>query len=123
MNIKAIAASAVAKAFAVADSILVECNYTQPGAVEYTASTGTVTPNNTATAVNALFTLFEATEGDSQTKRQGERRVIVKRSEMAAVVPTLADTIVECSTVWNIVHVEDDPTEATWAFVVKRGQQ
>lgn len=124
MNLKTIAQSAVAKAFTVADSLLVSCSYRQPGTVSYAASTGTVTPDYGTTAIDALFTLFEAKETDSAAKREGERRVLVKRSELAAVTPSLADAIVDGSTVWQILAIEDDKesTEALYAFIVKRGQ-
>lgn len=122
MNIKAIAAGALKTIFQLTESVQVACTYRQPGAVAYDAAAGTVTPNFTSTAVNALVSLYEAKESDSPARREGQRRMIVQRTELASVTPTLADSIVEGSTVWQIVDFDDDMTEATFAFIVKRGQ-
>lgn len=122
MNLKAIAAKAVTAAFNVADSLLVACSYRQAGTVAYDASAGAVTPNNTSTSIRALFTHYEAKESDSPAMRTGERAVIVKRTELVGVTPAESDTIVEGSTLWEVVGIGDDSAEAHWRFVVKRGQ-
>ncbi len=122
MNIKAIASRAVATAFRVVSYLPVACNYRQPGTVAYNTTTGGVTPNYTTTPVNALFTFYEAKESANAARREGERRVIIQRSEMTGIVPSLADAIVDGSVIWKVVDIEDDSTDATWCFIVKRGQ-
>ena len=122
MNLKTIAASAVAKAFSVASSIVRTCTYRQASAPAYDASAGTVTPNNTDTTFNALFTHYTAKEGASPAMREGEQRVIVKRSELPGIAPAQSDRIIDGGTTWEIVGISDDSTEPVWSFVVKRGQ-
>lgn len=122
VNLKTIAAKAVTAAFQVADSLLATCSYRQAGTVSYDASTGAVTPSNTLTTIRALFTRYEAKESDSPSMRTGERVALVKWSELPSLVPSEGDTIIEGSTLWEVVGIREDKTDALWSFVVKRGQ-
>ena len=121
MNLKLIAASAVSTAFTVADSLLVSVVYTQAGTVAYNADTGTVTPNATTQTLNALLTRFEADERTPAALREGERRAIIKRSDLT-VTPGQSDKLTEGGRTWEVVGIAEDSTEAIWSVVMKRSQ-
>ena len=121
MNLQAIAVSAFNAAAAVTDSIWLDATYQQAGTVAYNTTSGTVTPNTGSSAVRVLFGKYKA--DDKGALREGECRLLMKRAALGATVPAQSDQVVQGGTAWEVVRIEDNPTESHWSMIVKRLQK
>jgi|GEM_PF-4667978 len=122
VNLKAIAAKARDAAFTAAGDTKQAVTYLQAGTVGYNAGTGAVTANDTSTAVTAVVASYTANERSPAAFREGERRFIIKREDLPAV-PSQSDRITEGGRTWQVLGFIEDPADAVWNIVCKRGQQ
>lgn len=123
MSLKATIQRARDAAFAAAGDVKQAISYTQAGAVAYNATTGGVTANDASISVTAIATSYTATERSPTAFREGERRFIIKREELTNITPAQSDRISEGGRTWEVLGFIEDPADAVWNIVCKRGQQ
>lgn len=114
MDLRAIGRNAVATAFNVADSILVAGTYHAISAGTYDPELGTDTRTDTETSVRALFGLFEQKENDGQNIQFGDKKILIKVTELAAQ-PNKDDYLVDSTGArWDLFLINAEPTGAVW---------
>lgn len=121
IDLAAIAEKAIATGWNVADSITLDAIYKQVRTPSYNAATGAVTPDFATAAVKPIFTNFDAREKEDANVRQGDKRILIRASEMGSITPTLNDQIVETGgTTWNVLRFTLEATKRLYIFHGRR---
>jgi len=115
VNIPAIAKSAVATAFRVADSILKDCVYHRFVAGTYDPALGANSADSTSTtSIRPIFGVYNQRLIDNQRIRSGDKRIIIKGDELS-VNPKPDDYIIDAAGVrWDVIEVDFDVTQCVW---------
>lgn len=121
MNLQSIATAAFNAVATVTDSLWGNASYKQAGTVGYNTGTGVVSPNTGTTSVRVLLCKYRAE--DKPALREGHLRMLMKRSALSAITPSQSDYVEQGGVTWEVVEIEDDPTQSHWALVVKRLQK
>lgn len=115
MNIPNLVKNSVATAFKVAASMQVACVYHRITAGVYNPSTGAVGSTDTTTAINPIFGVYSQNEIDGSVIRTGDKKIVIRQSELAAE-PKPDDFIVENVSTerWEVIEVTTEPTKQVW---------
>ena len=119
MDIPGIVGRAVDTVFNITASIAVTGVYHRitPGA--YTPSSGTAAVTDTTYNVSVRTALFEQREIDGDRIRSGDKKILVKTSEMTGV-PTADDYFVDSNSKrWDLMYLA---TEPTYKLLILRGR-
>ena len=114
-DFKALGKQLVASGFGIAASLQVACTFHRITANNFDPATLEAGVTDTTTAINVLFGSFKQKEVDGVNVRRGDKRLLIRQSELAAQ-PQANDYITEnaSGTKWLIVGIEFDPTESLW---------
>lgn len=117
IDLKSIVSGAVNVAFQVADQIALPATFAHYlSAGNYSTASGQTDPNVTNIAITAIFGTYKANEVDGDKIRTGDKRIVVKVAELAGNEAQMIDTILENGVVWNLTHIDKDPTNTVYIF-------
>lgn len=123
IDLPAIAAKAVNRAFDLTASITKALTFKQQATTGYAPEAGTVSPTYTNVAVTGFFGEYSAKETDGQRVLTGDKRLLVKKAELPDIVPAMSDRFDEADgTVWQVFDVRLDPTGTLYKFQVRKTQ-
>jgi hypothetical protein len=90
----------------------------------YDPAAGTVAKTEVNTPINAIYQEFDVKEVNNETVRLGDRKVLVRSEELAAL-PTLSldDKIIDGAITWEIIGRTMDPTGTINLFHVRARTQ
>jgi hypothetical protein len=117
IDLKSIVSGAVNVAFQVAEQIQLAAtfsHYTDAGG--YSTASGQADANLTNLSITAIFGTYKANEVDGERILTGDRRIVVKVAELAGNEAQMKDFIVESGVVWNLMHIDKDPTNTVYIF-------
>jgi len=107
--------------FDLADQIVVSATYTHTTSGGYDPATGGLTPVVQEPTVNVLEAVYKANEIDGDVVKIGDKKMIVRASELSTVTSVrLDDRITISGVIWQIVNFKFDPTETVYIFQVRR---
>lgn len=119
IDIRTLAANAVAKGFGATNAPQAMAIQRTPTAVAYNPVTGTATPGTPVDhACMGIVTSYGQHEVDGTSILTTDRKVIVPQTELS-ITPTTADKAVIGGAAKAIIHVGQDAVGATWVLQVR----
>lgn len=106
--------------FELAAEIVVECLYVQNAATDYDPQTGTNGATTLATTLDALVGQYSQKETDGQRVRAGDEKLLVKASELGAIVPEVDDYLVDGTVKRQVVAIHLDPTGTLYTLQCRK---
>jgi hypothetical protein len=119
IDIRTLAASAVAKGFGATNAPQAMAIRRTPTTGAYNPATGTVTPGTPVdNACTGIVTTYGQREVDGTSILTTDRKVIIPQAELS-ISPTTADKAVIGGAAKAIIHVGQDAVGATWVLQVR----
>lgn len=113
LDIKGLAGSLVDLGFELAGQILVTAVYTHRTATTYDPTTGAKTETKEEATVKAILQPYTEREIDGDRIRIGDRRAIIKRSELRGISEfSQQDTLTIGTEDWQFIDPGYDPADA-----------
>jgi hypothetical protein len=95
--------------------------YTSRTSAGYNPALGTVTPVEETASPEAIVQTFSTREVDGDLVRKGDKKALIKASELSTITkPGLADKVTISAVVWQIVEFELDPTGTLYTFHIRK---
>jgi len=113
LDIKGLAGGLVDLGFSLAGQILVTCVYSHRTAAVYDPTAGTTAETTEEATVKAILQPYSEREIDGDRIRIGDRRAIIKRSELKGISEfSQQDTLTIGTERWQFIDPGYDPADA-----------
>jgi len=126
MGLRQVFADGVSSIFTALGDVPVSVTY-KSVTQAYDAATRTVTSSVTSVSVDAILDEYSAVElrfserlNDDQSLIPGDKKAMIKASDLSSVTPKVNDLITISGVNWQVKAIKKDPADAMYVFQVRR---